>query len=251
MEFNTKNNGLIKDIVDKVMDQKKYKNLSRDVVVTEVMEYIKKNSKLMNNKQTIKGIRAQLHKSYSSFQTKKKRKAEEYLEYLKQNINSKDIQNRLLSITVSTKERLPYYEELYQKIFQITGKPQTIIDLGCGLNPFSYPLMDLSSVNYLAYDVDNEDMKLLNDYFKLMKSEGLNGKAAILDVRNTKSISSIPPSDIILLLKTIDIIDKENHKPSEELIKQLIKKTKFIIVSFATKTLTRKPMKNPKRNNAK
>tara|TARA_Y100000310_G_C20290875_1_gene627162 strand:- start:339 stop:668 length:330 start_codon:yes stop_codon:yes gene_type:complete len=80
-----------------------------------------------------------------------------------------------------------------------------------------------------------------------MKSKGLNGKAEILDVRNNKKIFSLPSSDIILLFKVLDLIDKENHKPSEELIKILIKKTDFIIASFATKTITRKQMKYPKR----
>ena len=92
-----------------------------------------------------------------------------------------------------------------------------------------------------------EDMKFLNNYFKIMKSKGLIGKARILDIRDCNAISNLPLSDIILLFKVIDIIDKKTHKPSEELINQLIKKTKFIVISFATKTITRKKMKYPKR----
>ena len=51
------------------------------------------------------------------------------------------------------------------------------------------------------------------------------------------------------MFKLIDLIDKQNHKPSEELITNLFKnkKTKFIVASFATKTLTRKSMNHPNR----
>jgi len=54
-------------------------------------------------------------------------------------------------------------------------------------------------------------------------------------------------SDVIFLFKVIDIIDKKNHKHSEQLIKQLLQKTKFIVASFATKTITRKNMNFPNR----
>ena len=82
-----------------------------------------------------------------------------------------------------------------------------------------------------------------------MKKHKLEGKAAILNLRNPKSISKLPSSDIIFLFKIIDILDKSenNHKPSEALIKTLIKKTDFIIASFATRTITRKKMNFPKR----
>jgi len=257
MEFNDKDSQLIEIIVDKVRNQKKYKTIAEEVITSEVKSYFKKNPGAKDNKDTIKQIRSELHKSYSSFQTKKKKKREHYLEELKQNPDSDEIQDNLLSITVSTKERIPYYKDLYQKIFKITGNPKTIVDLGCGLNPLSYPLMNLGNKNgvkegakplaYYAYDIDEEDMNFLNDYFKIMNSFGLNGKAAIMDVRNIKSLSCLPPTDIIFLFKVLDIIDRENHKPSEELIQQLIKKTRFIVASFATKTLTKKQMRYPKR----
>ena len=230
---------LIKFLIKEIKKNKKYKTIAEEVILREIKEYFKKNPDATEDKSTIKEIRAQLHKSYSSFQTKKKNKREKYLEELDT--------DKLLSITLSTKERLDDYKKLYQNIFKITGKPKTIIDIGCGLNPVSYPLMSLKKLTYLVYDIDEEDIKFLNKYFKIMKSKGLNGKAEILDVRNNKKIFSLPSSDIILLFKVLDLIDKENHKPSEELIKILIKKTDFIIASFATKTITRKQMKYPKR----
>jgi hypothetical protein len=251
---------MIQEILRKIKENKKYKTLADSIVKKEIQNYLKKNKIKEITKQDIKQIRAKLHKTYSSFQTKKKNKRYFYIDNLKQlseirNPSSKDlndikeINNKLLSITISTKERLNNYSELYQQIFEITGTPETIVDLGSGLNPLSYPYMNLKKLNYYAYDIDEEDIKFLNEYFQIMKTQGLNGKASILDVKDKIQTSKLPPSDIIFLFKVIDIINQseKNYKASEELIKNLIKKSKYIIVSFATKTITRKKMNYPNR----
>ncbi|MBT4136025.1 hypothetical protein HOD75_01515 [archaeon] len=245
-----KNNNLTQEILKKVKQHKKYKSIADEIVVEEINKYLKSNPSEKINKEMIKSIRKQLHRLYSSYQTGKKTKREKYLEELKTNKNNQELLNNLLSITISTKERLNQYPELYKQIFKITGKPKTIVDLGSGLNPLSYPLMKIKTLNYYAYDIDEEDMKFLNKYFKIMKQQGLNGKAEIINLRkleNNSKLKNLPESDIILLLKVIDLIDEKKKNISEELIKQLIKKTKYIVASFATKTLTRKPMKLPRR----
>ena len=243
-----KNNNLTQEILKKVKQHKKYKSIADEIVVEEINKYLKSNPSEKINKEMIKSIRKQLHRLYSSYQTGKKTKREKYLEELKTNKNNQELLNNLLSITISTKERLNQYPELYKQIFKITGKPKTIVDLGSGLNPLSYPLMKIKTLNYYAYDIDEEDMKFLNKYFKIMKQQGLNGKAEIINLRkleNNSKLKNLPESDIILLLKVIDLIDEKKKNISEELIKQLIKKTKYIVASF--ETLTRKPMKLPRR----
>ena len=238
---------LTQNILTQVKQNKKYKSISDIIVLNEIKNYLGKNRITKISKQDIKEIRNSLHKSYASFQTKKKNKIQKYLDELKQNTNNPEITNKLLSITLSTKERLNNYKKIYKEIFNITGKPKIILDLGAGFNVFSFPLMNLSMAEYYSYDINETDINHLNQYFQIMKSQGLYGKAGILDLRDSREISSLPSSDMTFLFKVIDIIDKENHKQSEELLKQLIKKTKFIIASFATKTITRKSMNFPNR----
>ncbi len=242
---------LINQLLLQVKQNKKYKSLANEIIINEISSYLKKNKITKISKQDIKEIRNQLHKSYASFQTKHKNKIKKYLNEIRNKIeNNRDIigeTNNLLSITLSTKERLNDYSEIYKKIFKIAGIPKTILDLGCGFNPFSFPLMNLKELNYYAYDINEQDIHYLNEYFSIMKKEGLKGKAAILDLRNLEQISHLPQSDITFLFKVIDILDKDNHKPSEELIKTLINKTKFIVASFATKTITGKQMNHPNR----
>jgi len=234
------------NLLNQIKKNKKYKFISDAVVKKEIKDYLKDN-KNASEKKAIKYIRSKLHKTYSVFQTKKKKKINNLLEELKKTKTKKEfleIINNLLSSVISTKERLKEYPLIYKNIFKITGNPKTITDLGAGLNPFSTPYMNLKKLKYNSYDIDENDIKLLNKFFKIIK---IKGKASILDIRDNSKISNLPPTDIIFLFKVIDLIDNKNHKPSEELINQLIKKTKFIVVSFATKTVTRKEMNFPDR----
>jgi len=247
----------LKSILKQVKKHKKYSSIADEVVLTEINNYLEENPNTTADKHTVKQVRKQLHLAYASFQTKKKKKISLYLDDLKQIISKKpvsqnkliEITNQLLSTTLSSKERLPDYPHIYKQIFKITKKPKTIADLGSGFNPFSYPFMNLPKLNYYAYDINETDISNLNNYFKIMKPLGLSGKAAISNLRDINQISNLPSTDIIFLFKLIDIIDIENHKPSEQLITEIFKqkKAKFIISSFATKTLTRRQMNKPNR----
>ena len=81
-----------------------------------------------------------------------------------------------------------------------------------------------------------------------MKVFGLNGRAFVLDIIDINQLKELPKSDITFMFKLVDLIDSKNKKISETIINYLLKnKTKFIVASFATKTLTRKTMNLPRR----
>ncbi len=48
---------------------------------------------------------------------------------------------------LSTRERLPILAEFYERIFAITGQPQSILDIACGLNPLALRWMGLEAVS--------------------------------------------------------------------------------------------------------
>ncbi len=241
---------LIDEFLVEIKKGSKYSTLADEVIIQEVKEYLRKNNKIRRiDKQSVKEIKAKLHRLYSSYLRGKKSKRGKFLEELRNNPDDLEIINKILLTAVSTKERLPYYNELYRKIFEITGNPGTIVDLGAGLNPVSCIYMNLNSLNYYSYDIDKDDIDFINEYFQIMKSRGLNGRAEILNVRDFEKISALPYSDIVFMFKLIDLINTGNHKPGEELIKTLINgdKTKFIIASFSTRTISGKPMNLPRR----
>ena len=75
---------------------------------------------------------------------------------------------RILQAHASTRERALILEEFYARLFAYTGVPETILDLACGLNPFSFPWMGLpSSTHYYAYDLHQPRLDLINNYFEL------------------------------------------------------------------------------------
>lgn len=252
---------LILEILNLIKKNKKYSSLDDNLVKKEVLSYLKSYPK-KTDKQIVKEIRAKLHRIYSSYQIKGKGKRNNLLIEFGNLISNQtallrilEITNKLLSTNISTKERLNDYKFIYNQIFSITGKPKVIVDLGAGLNPLSFPFMDLKKLNYYAYDIDNNDIIFLNNYFKIMRGFGLSGKAEVLDVRElieVNKLNQLPNSDIIFIFKLIDLIDaksKKKKKISEEIITSLLKnkKTKFIVASFSTKTFSQKSMRLPVR----
>ncbi len=248
MEIN-KNN--IKQVIEKVKAHKKYSSIS-DTFVKKVIEnyYKRYGGHRYSEREFVKHIRARLHKIYSSYQTRKKGKHSDYLQELKESPNSKEnkeIIDKILSSMISTKERLPIYPLLYKRIFKITGKPKTIVDLGAGINPVSIPYMNLPSLIYYAYDIDLKDTKFLNKFFKI---QNIEGKAKIMDVRELNNLKKLPQSDVVFMFKIIPIINpisKKKKKIHEEIMIYLLKnKTKFIVISFPTKTFMGKMMTQQK-----
>lgn len=80
---------------------------------------------------------------------------------------------QLLRSHASTQERIPFMDQIYPAIWAVTGKPTVLLDLACGLHPFSLPWMGLDQgVDYLAYDIHKARVDLINQFFHLSKQAG-------------------------------------------------------------------------------
>jgi 16S rRNA (guanine(1405)-N(7))-methyltransferase len=87
----------------------------------------------------------------------------------------------ILDSHVSTKERLLFLESFYQEIFARVGKPDSILDLACGLHPFGLPWMGLDqNCQYYAYDIVKARIDLINTFFTLSKRQPLAFQQDIL-----------------------------------------------------------------------
>jgi len=136
------------------------------------------------------------------------------------------------------KERAEFNKEVYEKIFSLTKKPKKILDLGCGLNPLNFPYKD---IEYLATDIDKGILKKVKKYFKKNK---IKGNVFYLDLNNIENLKKVKKVEMVFLFKVLDIFNRKK-KIIAEILKSL--KTKWIIISFATKTISGKKMRNPKR----
>ena len=250
---------LIKDIKDK----KELSSLSEDFIRDNLFDYFQKtpkvisavsskiNKKSVSYRKILKENRAKLRKVYGLFRLEEELKRRNELIELLVSSSPKDRENiitEILETHSSTKERLKIYSELYKEIFKITGKPHTILDLGCGINPFSYQFMDLKECIYHAYDISNDEIANLNQYFSLIKKENpsFEGYADILDALHLTYLSHIPPVDICFLFKMTDVLDRgKGHKITEEVLKMV--PANYVVISFATKTMSGKKMTAPRR----
>jgi len=226
-------------LIEEIKKKKELQSISSAVVREQLQKYVAQNPKLnLSNhrsasyKQAIKEVRARLRKAYGLFRKENIEIVEDY-----ENVEP------LLEKHSSTRERLPHYVELYQKIFAVSGTPRVILDLGCGIPPLSLKFMDLKDISYYAYDISEKEVDLINRFFK---EEKVSGKAVVLDVSKTEQVKKLPKADLAFLFKITDILDRgKGHKKTEEVLKAV--PAKFVVISFPTLTMSGKPMNAPKR----
>lgn len=238
----------VSSIKENIKKSKKYGGINEEIIKREVEDFVKKNPRYTEHKENfiLKQIKEKLHWAYGSFQTRKKSKIRKLLEQLR-NKKSISIIREILNTNLSTKERLPLYGQIYEKIFEITGTPDSILDLGCGLNPISYPYMELDEdAKYYAYDINEDDLKIIREFLEIY---AVNSDVQTIDLKNVKQIKKLPPADVCFMFKVLDPIEKreKGHKLAEEIMEILRKKYKFIVISFASQTLSGKKMNYPQR----
>ena len=233
---------LIEKLIPKIKQKKELAGISDETVAEVLAKLFKREPKLLkelsikiNEKsavytQTVKLARAELRRSFGLFRAEK---VEEEV---------KDVE-KVLSSHSSTKERRLFYAELYPQLFSITGKPAVILDLGCGVNPFSVEFMGLKRLKYYAYDISEKEVELLNRFFEW---KHLEGKAEVLDVSKVELVRKLPAADVCFMFKITDILDRgKGHKKTEEVMKAV--PSKWLVISFPTLTMSGKRMTAPRR----
>jgi len=181
-------------------------------------------------------VRAELRKVYGVFDLDEKKQRKELLEKLKKeksntkNNDEKKIIRELLLLHQSSKERIDYYDEIYKKIFSITDTPASILDLGCGANPYAYAYLGCTPV-YVAMDLPSDDLKDIAAFFKI---EGIDGEAMAVDlVKDYEKLGELlkqNPVDMIFLFKVLDSLETVKRNISGKLLDNL--HARWIVVSF-------------------
>ena len=250
--------GKIAALIENIKKKKELQSIDDDFVERYLVKYLHQEPALLKSLQenfnpkskayvsVIKNVRSQLRRVYGLFRDDAKERKSVVEELLRSPERKRsNLLQQILSTHSSTQERLPIYEQLYSRIFAITGKPKTILDLGCGINPFSFSYMKLKGCGYYAYDLDQEEIGAINKYFALLKKENpsFTGKAMVADILTV----NLPKADLCFLFKMTDVIDQgKGHKRTEELLKKI--PARYIVVSFATKTMSGKKMTAPRRS---
>ncbi len=220
-------------LIKKIKQKKELSGLADSIIEEAILKHFKKKEVTLfylgskEEKIVVKTVRAGLRKMTGQFQ-KKTSKREQLLEQNKL--------TELLKTHNSTAERLSVYPQIKNLLKEL--KISSVLDLGCGLNPIA---LSSPSIKYYAADIREDELNLIKKFFQ--KNE-IQGKVFIYDLRKIEK-KDLPNTDLCLLLKVLDLLESKGHKIAERIIKLV--PSRYILVSFSTKTLSGKPMNHPQR----
>ena len=138
---------------------------------------------------------------------------------------------KVLEKHASTRERLPIMADFYNRIFETTGIPNSILDLACGLNPFALPIMNLPvSTSYYAYDLHQPRIQLINDLFLLL------GRPPLAEKRDILVDPPKEKADIAFFFKEAHRFEQRQHGCNRAFWESL--NVRYLLVSLPSANLT-------------
>ena len=217
-----------KDLISKIIQKKEFSQLPlRDV--GQAFSHFEKRQ--VSEEEKIRLTRELLHKVCGAFGSRKlfsvKDKEPEWI----------------LRKHLSTRERLPFYRQIYKRILKDSEKRINVLDFGAGINGFSYSYFsELGfNVDYFAIEAIGQFVELLNYYFKKNK---LKGKAVHLSLfefeKIRKYVGKIKGKKIIFLFKTLDSLEMLEKDYSKKLLQMLVPLVDKIVISFPTKSMIKR-----------
>ena len=218
-------------LIKKVKEKKELAGLADSLVREIVVEYLKKHNiriKGLGDKEVkiiVKEVRERLREFSGRFQKSRKDRFK---------LLEEGKIEALLRTHSSTAERIGFYPRLKEMISSL--KVKSILDIGAGLNPIA--LAD-KSIKYYAIDVKEDELELVSAFFR--KNE-IEGKVFVCDLRKELQF---PKAELCLLFKVLDIIDDKSYKFAKRIIDNV--KSEYILISFATRTLSGRRMKHWRR----
>jgi len=211
-----------KELIAKITEKKEFSMLpSKDVKIAYA-----KFDKGGSDYEKLKLTRNFLRKVYSSFSSRKLL-----------NIKDKD-EEWVLKKHKSTKERFEYYNEIYSRILKNVKGNISIIDLGAGVNGFSYKYFGSAKINYLATEAVGQFVALMNFYFDKKKIKGRAYHISLFDLKKTKKlIKDAKGKKIVFMFKVIDSLEIMERDYSKKLLEEIVPLASKIVLSFPTKSL--------------
>ena len=203
------------NIIDKIKQKREFSGLPNSIVerVAEI------------SKGDVKESRALLRKYFGVFLTNK---------ILKGKISD----DEMLVAHMSSKKR--NYKEFYEEIFSVVGKVGSVIDLGCGVNGFSYKYLKtvVGDVDYVGVEAASQLVEHMNKYFS---KKGFSAKAVVGDLFDIKSVLRILKKQkkdrVVFLFQIVDVLESIENDFSKKFILDISKECEKIVLSFPTENL--------------
>ncbi len=211
------------EALDAILTAKKYRDICPDTVRRAFDE---QSARHKNIKDADKAARAHLHAITGAFISRDEiSKAEKLIE--KWLSGDESALKAALSMHASTRERAEIADELFRRVFSLTGKVDSIIDLACGLNPVY--LGHIGLTNVYGTDIHTGCVRLINE---CAKAKGWQTHADTHDL-----IASVPEGryDLALLMKLLPVMETQKTGAAKKLLMGI--NARFVMASFPTRTL--------------
>ncbi len=228
LSFNSLNNLMEREeIIKKITLKKEFSQLPKKDVELAFSHFERRQT---SEEDKIKLARDLLRKTFFSFGSMKLLNREI--------INKKRVED-VLNKHISTKERAPFYKELYKKLVNRSGI--TVFDLGAGINGLSYNYFP-KNTKYVAIESVGQLVDLMNYYFE--KNKLKNAIAINKSLFELKEIEEIIKKQkgkkIIFLFKTIDSLEMTERNFSKKFLLEIVPLVDEVVVSFATESLIKR-----------
>ena len=220
-------------LANEIIQSKKYSDVDRSLVLRLCSQTLPKYQKWRDAQ---KAVKKELHIINASYVADcGYNKAGELLDGYEMDAPfSKATAMRLLLLHASTRERASQADEIYAYISGFFSMDDTIIDIGCGFNPFALPLYAAPPKRYIALDISATTVGLLNRFFAMA---GLSNryKASVLD-----AVASSPDArgDTLFLFKVFPLFERQKKGRTFALMHEC--SCPVSIVSFPTKSASGK-----------
>lgn len=243
----------LKELIQSIKSKKELSGLDNDFVQQKVDKIfnsdntIKKKFTASNDfsqfsrskeyNELLKKVRKELRAIYGVFQQENTNRDDllKKLRVTKSTDERQELLGAILETHTSTKERIPYYDDIYSKLCTEI-KPKIVIDSGCGMNPLTYDyfVQHGCKPKIIASDISKDDMKFLSECFTAAE---IPGKAIALDLTKESDIEQLSKlsGDVTLLLKLLDSLEEAKRHISYKIFENIT--TPWIIASFPTKSL--------------
>ncbi|MEX0920844.1 MAG: hypothetical protein WDZ62_01115 [Candidatus Pacearchaeota archaeon] len=218
------------NIINKIMKKRDFSQLPKEDVERAFSHF---ENRQVEEREKIRLTRELLHKIFGAFGGKKLL-----------NPKRQEKPDWFLRKHLSTRERIGFYEEIYERLLD---DEKVVLDLGAGVNGFSYNYFN-KKFKYIAIEAVGQWVDLMNHYFK---KENLKAKAFHESLFNIGQIKKIINKEkgqkVVFLFKVLDSLESMEKNYSKKILLKVCPIVSKVVVSFPTESMVRRKKFNVSR----
>jgi len=222
----------IHELIEDVRANPKYKDITIDIIQQLSQDALARG---LGGKAAVKAVRNKLHQIGGAYFRKRRdfKEWEAQLESLphdSQSAETRQYCRQIMAYHSSTAERLPILEDFFQTCLASIAPVHSVLDLACGMNPFSIPWMPLTErYTYFACDIYEDMLKTIEHFFHHHSIHGATMPCNLLTGVPSKE------TQVALLLKSIPCLEQINKTFGTQILDMI--PAKNVLVSYPVHSL--------------